>query len=133
MIYSFYWLKRNQHLGVFLLRIFIGVRLIYGVHDNVLSWEDMIRFSAFLKEFHFPFPLACAIISVYAQLVAGILILLGWFTRYAALLMIINFLIAVIMVHRNESFEAMTAPLAILFCCLLFLFHGPGGISVDKT
>ena len=132
MAYSFYWFKRNQDLGILLLRIFIGVRLIYGVQDNVLSWEHMTRFSEFLKEFRFPIPMACAIISVYAQLVAGILILLGWLTRYAALLMIINFLIALIMVHRNDSFEAMTAPLSILFCCLLFLFYGPGGISIDK-
>lgn len=132
MAYSFYWFKRNQDLGILLLRIFIGVRLIYGVQDNVLNWEDMIRFSDFLKEFHFPFPMACAIVSVYAQLVAGILILLGWLTRYAALLMIINFVIALIMVHRNDSFEAMTSPLSILFCCLLFLFNGPGGISIDK-
>ena len=126
------WLDRHSDWGLFLLRLFIGSRLIYGVIDNVVNWEDMLRFSIFLREYRFPLPLASAIVSVYAQLIAGILIILGWKIRYAAALMIINFLIALIVVHRNDSVEAMTAAAAILFCNFLFLFQGPGRISLDK-
>ncbi|MBC7828076.1 MAG: DoxX family protein [Chitinophagaceae bacterium] len=129
---TFSWFKQHKDWGIFLLRLFIGLRLIYGVQDNVLHWEHMLRFRDFLKTFHFPFPLICAIASVYLQLIAGIMIVLGWRIRYASLLMIINFLVALIMVHRNDSIESMTAPLSILFSAVLFLFHGAGLISIDK-
>ena len=126
------WLDRNSDWGIFLLRLFIGIRLIYGVLDNVLRWSDMLRFRDFLHEFHFSFPLASAIVSVYIQLIAGIMIILGWRIRYAATFMIINFAVALIMVHRHDSFETMTPALAIFFSCILFLFCGAGQIAIDK-
>ena len=128
----FDWLNRNRDVGIFMLRLFIGAWLIYGVLDNIISWQRMIEFRQFLRNFHFPLPLASAIISVYAQFIAGILFLFGWKMRYAALLMIINFLIAFLMVHRGDQFAQMTAPLTMIFCSLLFLFYGAGKISIDK-
>ena len=130
---SFSWFKRNAHWGLFLLRLFIGLRLIYGVIDNVFSWHKMLEFRDFLQQFSFPFPLVCAVVSVYAQFLAGLAIILGWKIRLAALLMIINFLVALIMIHRNQSVEAMTPALAILFCCILFLFQGAGRMAIDKN
>lgn len=128
----FNWLEHNRDWGIFLLRAFIGFRLVYGVLDNVLSWDHMIKFRDFLREFHFPFPMVCAVVSVYAQLFAGIMFLVGWKIRYAAIMMIINFAFALIMVHHDHTVEAMTAPLSILFCSVLFLFQGAGRIAIDK-
>lgn len=122
----------NKDIGILFLRIFIGVRLIYGVLDNVLHWDRMLEFEKFLQQYHFPFPIISAIISVYAQLVAGLLILIGWKIRWAAVFMIINFLVAIVMVHRGQSFEEMTTPLAMLFASLLFFFTGAGKYSVDR-
>lgn len=129
---KFLWFKRNKDIGLLLIRIFVGVRLIYGVADNVLSWNHMIRFRDFLEQYDFPLPIVSAIISVYAQLIAGLLLVLGWKTRLAALLMIINFLVALVMVHRNQSFEQMTPAMAILFINILLLFQGAGKFSVDR-
>ena len=132
MTFSFAWFERNRDWGIFLLRLFIGSRLVYGVLDNVVSWEHMLKFRDFLKQFHFPFPFFCAVVSVYLQLFAGIMIVTGWGIRFASILMIINFMVALIMVHRNDPIETMTAPLAILFASVLFLFQGAGRISIGK-
>lgn len=132
MTNTFSWFERRSGWGIFLLRLFIGLRLIYGVQDNVLSWEHMIKFKDFLQQFHFPFPIVCAVVSVYLQLIAGLMVIFGWGIRYAAILLIANFSVALIMVHRNQSIEDMTAPMAILFAAVLFLFEGAGHISVDK-
>src|SRR5688572_23081955 len=126
------WLDRNKDIGILLLRLFIGIRLVYGVVDNVFSWDHMIKFQDFLHHFNFPVPLVSAVISVYAQLFAGLMYMFGWKIRLAAMLMIFNFLIAVIMVHRNDSFEQATPALAMLFCSLFFLFNGSGKYSVDN-
>ena len=129
----FNWLDKNKDAGVLLLRLFIGFRLIYGVHQAVFSWDTMVKVGDFFEKYHFTFPLVCAAVSVYSQFVSGILFLLGWKTRYAALLMIINFTVAWIMVDRFGTVEDMTPALAILFCSLLFLFQGAGKISLDNT
>lgn len=126
------WLDQRRDFGVLLLRLFISFRLIYGVQDNIFSWDKMKEFEGFLAAHNFPLPILCAVVSVYAQAVVGLLILLGWKTRVAALLMIINFLVALIVVHRNDSIEVMTPALAVLFACILFLFQGAGKYSIDK-
>jgi len=126
------WLEKNKDVGVFLLRIFIALRLIYGVQDNILSWSRMLEFRDFLQKFHFPLPLSSAVISVYAQFLCAVLILIGWKTRYAALVLIINFMIAWIMVDRHGSIEDMTPALSILFCSFLFLFQGAGRFSIEE-
>ncbi|MFN2439369.1 MAG: DoxX family protein [Chitinophagaceae bacterium] len=93
----------------------------------------MIGFRDFLQQFNFPMPLLSAIISVYAQLVAGLMFIVGWKIRYAAILMIINFFIALIMVHKSDSFELITPALAIFFISILFLFQGAGKYSLDDN
>ena len=127
------WLDQNKDLGVFLLRLFVGLRLVYGVADNVLSWEHMKAYESFLAANHFPFPLVSAVVSVYAQLICGLRILVGFQIRFAALLMIFNFLVALVMVHRHDTIEGMTPALAMLFCSVLFLFYGAGKIAVRRN
>jgi putative oxidoreductase len=127
-----YWLASNKDVGILLLRLFIGLRLFYGVIDNVLVWDRMIEFSEFLQAQGFPFPTICAVASVYAQSACSILILAGYKIRLASLVMIINFVVALIMVHRNDTIEGMTPALAMLFGCLTFLFTGSGRFSFDK-
>ena len=129
----FNWLDRYRDIGVLLLRLFIGARLIYGVLDNIVSWTHMLKFRDFLQLYQFPAPLIAAIVSVYAQLIAGILFMLGWKIRYASLLTIFNFLVALLFVHRRDSVEEMTPALAILFSSLLFLFQGAGIYSIDNN
>jgi putative oxidoreductase len=128
----FHWLDRNSDTGIFLLRLFVGCRLLAGVADNILSWERMKDFSQFLEISGFPFPLFCAVLSVYAQAVSGLMIILGWQIRYAAMLMIINFAVALVMVHWGESLELMTVPLLLFFTFVLFLFQGAGSITLNS-
>ncbi len=92
----------------------------------------MIKFRDFLQQFNFPIPLVAAIVSVYAQLLAGVMFIPGWKIRFAAILMIINFLIAILMVHWGEKLEPMTPALAILFISILFFFQGAGKYSFDN-
>jgi putative oxidoreductase len=118
------WLKKNENIGFVLLRFFIGIRLIYGVIDNIISWEKMLEFKSFLAALHFPMPLASAVLSVYAQMFAGVSFIIGWKVRYAAFLMVINFTIALLAAHWGQSFEEITSPLALLFISILILFSG---------
>lgn len=129
------FLDKNKHFGLFILRLFIGLRLIYGVIDNILSWERMTEFADFLSANNFPYPIVSAIVSVYVQFLCSILILIGYKLRLASFILIINFIIALIFVHirANDSIEGMTPALAMLFGCLTLLFTGPGKIALDNN
>lgn len=106
------------------MRLFVGFVLIYGTYDNIISWERMLEFRAFLEANGFPAPLIAAHVSVYAQSMAGGLILLGLWTRIAAAVMVVNFIVALLMVHVGLPFSQNIAPLAMLMGCLFLLFYG---------
>ncbi len=126
------WLDKNKDVGLLLLRLFIGLRLLYGVVDNIVDWERMIEFKNFLEHHGFPLPLLSAMISVYAQFLSGLMFIIGFQIRLAAALMIINFLAALSMVHLHDSFEEMTPALAMLFGSILFLFYGAGKFAPKR-
>ena len=122
-----------RELGPLLLRLFLGFVLIYGTYDNVFDQARMLEFRDFLAENGFPYPLAAAHLSAYAQFIGGGLILIGLMTRWAALVMVINFLVALGMVHWGLPFSANIAPLAMLFGALFFLFYGAGPYGIDAV
>ena len=119
-------------LGLLLFRLFMGGRIFLGVWDNVTSSDKMAEFAQFLANYGVPYPTLAAPLSVYAQMICGLLIIFGLQTRFVAFLMIINFLVAFFVVDRHQSLEAMTPALAMLFGSFLLLFEGAGRFSLDE-
>lgn len=123
--------RRHPGFGTLLLRGFLGFVLVWGTADNVFDSGRMLEFGDFLAANGFPAPLAAARLSAYGQFIAGAFILLGAFTRQAALAMMIHFAVALAMVHVGLPFNENIAPLAMFFGCAALLFHGGGSWSVD--
>jgi putative oxidoreductase len=123
----------RKEIGTFFLRLVIGWRLIDGTQDNVFSWERMIEFRNFLEAHHVPFPLFSAQLSVYAQFICGILYVFGAFIRPAAIIMIINFIAAIVIVHLGHSFQDSFAAWMMLFGSIFFLYGGAGRPSIDNS
>jgi putative oxidoreductase len=124
--------KRHSGYGTIFLRLIIGTFIIYGVQDNVFSYERMQEFEKFLAARNVPSPLFAAFLSAYTQFICGVLILLGAFIRLAAVPFIINFIAALMIAHRGETFPQMILPLIMLFTGFFFLFNGAGKLSVDE-
>lgn len=118
--------------GAVFLRIILGWRLIYGTQDNILSWAQMLEFRDFLDAHGVPFPLLAAHVSVYVQFVCGLLLVAGAWVRYAALILTVNFTVALLLVHTNDTFLGAFDALVILFGSLFFLFNGAGRLSFDQ-
>ncbi|MEJ7603191.1 MAG: DoxX family protein [Kofleriaceae bacterium] len=115
------------------LRLFLGVFLIYMAQDNVFSAARMTEFEHFLDSFGFAMPVVSARVSVYAQFACGILILAGAFTRWAALVMVVNFIVAIVGVHSYLPFKTFLEPCAMLAASLALVLGGPGRLSVDAA
>lgn len=122
---------RHVDAALLLLRLFTGFVLIYGTQDNVFHREHMLEFRDFLARHAFPVPLFSAYLSAYAQFLSGVLIALGLLTRLAALVTVINFVVALAMVHWGLPFTANISPLAMLFNGLCLAIAGGGAYSVD--
>ena len=90
----------------------------------------MEEFSEFLSSFGFPFPILSAVVSVYVQFFCGFAILIGYQIRIAAALMVVNFVVALVMVHLNDSIEGMTPALAMLFGSACLFFTGAGKYKI---
>jgi putative oxidoreductase len=129
----FDWFKRHRDYGALLLRLLIGIFIIHGVQDNILSWERMKEFEKFLSARGVPFPLFAAHLSVYAQLICGLSILLGFFLRQTSVIFIINFIAAIAIAHLRDPLPRMLPALMMIASGFFFLFHGAGRPSLDDS
>lgn len=114
------------------IRLAIGFHLIYGTQDNVFSWERMLEFKAFLEAHGMVFPLFAAITSVYAQFICGILYILGWQVRLAAVIMIFNFIVALLLVHFGDTYPNAFPAIMMLAGSLFLLLNGDGEFNIKK-
>jgi putative oxidoreductase len=126
-------LDPHREYGTILVRLVVGYRLIWGSADNVFSWPRMVEFAEFLQHQGFPFPLPGAVISAGAQFLCGLLFILGAWTRPAALVMLVNFAVALVLVHLGQPFLENYDALVMFFGAGFLLAHGAGRLSVDAA
>ncbi|HEV7228521.1 DoxX family protein [Brevundimonas sp.] len=123
--------------AVLLLRLYLGGFLIWGVWDNVTSAARMAEFQAFLAGLNCPLPAVAAPVSVYAQLLVGILLVPGFLTRWAGLLLAVNFAVAVVLLATGLEApgEAVArevfGPMMCVLAGLILATGGPGRWSMD--
>jgi putative oxidoreductase len=126
------WLDEHRDMGPLMLRLSLAFVLIYGTQDNVFSLERMHEFRDFLENHGFPYPLFSAYLGVYVQFIGGILLLLGLFTRYVGAVLVVNWIIAIVMVHWGLPFNHNIGVLAMLAGAAFFLIYGAPKFSVDE-
>jgi putative oxidoreductase len=119
--------------GLLLLRMLTGIFLVYGVLDNVLSAERMDEFVKFLQANQFAAPEIRAPLSVYTQFFCGPALVLGLLTRWAGLILAINFVVAVLLVHWSQDFRGWWPAIVLVGIGLQFALTGAGGVSLDAV
>ena len=129
-------LNQGADAALAALRLYLGGFLIWGVWDNIVSAERMREFEGFLTALNCPFPAAAAPVSVWAQFLIGALLIPGLLTRWAGLLLAVNFLVAVALIAPSqEIFQDVTrelfGPMMCVLAGLVLATHGPGRWSVD--
>ena len=122
--------ERKRGYGLIFLRLVAGWRLIAGVWEYAIQSNSISEVAAFFTQLHIPLPLISAYVSVYAQLICGALFILGIWVRAAALLMIINFIVAIIAAHLTDPIVKSFSAWALLAISISLLFEGGGRLSV---
>ncbi len=120
-----------REYGPIFIRLIVGYRLVWGTADNVFNYSRMLEFSHFLDGLGVPAPLLAAFVSAYAQFICGLLFVVGAYTRLAAAIMIVNFIVALLLAHVGKPFLDNYDALVMLFGSAFLLLHGAGWASID--
>ena len=122
-----------REYGPLFIRLIVGYRLVWGTADNVFNHAQMVEFSHFLGGLGVPWPLFAAFVSAYAQFICGLLFVLGAYTRLAAMVMVINFIVALLLAHIGKTFLDNYDALVMLFGSAFLLVHGAGRLAIDSS
>ena len=125
--------QRFGDLALLLMRLVVGLFLVAEVWDNISSPARRTEFVEFLRQHKFAAPQFLAPLSVYAQFAIGIAFVLGLFTRWAGILCVINFVVAIVMVDRFGGMRACFPSACLVVIGLYLATHGAGRFSVDSA
>ncbi|MBS1758569.1 MAG: DoxX family protein [Bacteroidetes bacterium] len=122
----------GKDLGLFILRVAVAIALLYGHGFGKLS----VIFGG--KEIQFMDPIGIGAnlsfyLAAFAEGICAILLVLGLFTRLAALVLTINFLVILYFhgVKVGDGFSDLEHIFLYFFAFLTILFAGAGKISLD--
>ena len=110
-------------------RIFVGFAMLshgFPKLQELLSGQE-IQFFNFLGLSD----RTSLILAVFAEFVCSIFIVLGLFTRFAVVFLIITMAVAGLIVHGGDPFQKREASLLYLSVYLMFFAIGPGKYSID--
>lgn len=125
-------LRRYSDLGLLLLRRVVGLFLVWGVWDNIVSSERMQEFAAFLARFRFPWPELMARLSVWVQFAVGIGFVAGLLTRWAGILCAVNFTVALLMVDRLADIRGAFPSACLIAIGVYLALYGAGRFGFDS-
>jgi len=120
--------------GMVPLRIVVGlVFLMHGAQKLFIF--GLGGTSDIMGKLGLPLPALAAIIVIAVELLGGLAILLGVFTRMAGALLAFEMLIAILVARLNGGFFAPYGyefELTLLGASLTFALNGPGGMSLEE-
>jgi putative oxidoreductase len=125
--------QRFSDFALLVLRVFVGLFLVWSVWDNVVNAERMREFADFLGKHGFPSPGVLAPVSVWTQLLIGVAFVLGLFTRWAGILCVLNFAVAIAMVDRFGGMRGIFPSGCLVAIGLYLATHGAGRFSLDSV
>jgi putative oxidoreductase len=70
-------------------------------------------------------------LTVFAEFLCGILLMLGLFTRAVAFPLLFTMLVAIFMVHFNDPFTKLEKPIMYGVAYLVLMLSGGGQYSLD--
>jgi len=124
------FLDRLQPLGLLVLRLVLGAIMIAHGWQKIAG--HLHGFMGALS--HMGIPAWMAYLVVAAEFGGGILVVVGFLTRFAAFAILIDMLVAILKVHLHNGLTGdggFEFPLALAAIAFSLIFSGAGAISLD--
>ena len=119
-----------QESGLTFIRIVVGLFLVYHGWEifDAAKIEEYAQWDAIKK---FSSPLIIAYFGKCSELVAGILLTLGLFTRFACLITAGTMLYITFFIGNGRIWYEEQHPFLFVLLALVFIFTGGGKYSLD--
>lgn len=117
-------------LGLLILRLFTGGMMLFA-H----GWGKLQGFSKISGKFPDPLGVGSTAslgLVVFAEVFCAAAIILGLFTRLAAIPLLITMLVAAFLIHGADPFQKKEFALLYAAPFLAFIFTGAGAYSIDS-
>ena len=118
--------------GLLILRISIGTMLIHHGYEKTADIENFA--DAFVRPIGLPFPILSSYIAAYSEIYGSWLVIVGLFTRFAALSIVGTIGVAIYHAIVTAGFNIYLLELLILYMggslCILLL--GSGDFALDR-
>ena len=120
-------------MGITLVRLMVGVVFVVHGSQKWFVWHPAGTVAGFA---HLGFPPAAAYTAMTAELLCGVLLVLGLFTRLAAIPIVITMAVAILKVHFANGFFVTNLgyeyALTLGIAALALVLAGPGMLAVDN-
>ena len=120
------------------IRVWLGYRMITASYSSVIDIIFHPKERAFFEkwfgqELHFPMPLVMAFLAKGSELLGGVLLVGGLFTRFAAGLVAFTMFIATITANLGENFTIDGGfTISYFLFAWIFILTGGGKFSLDN-
>ena len=121
-----------QPYAAVFIRLAFGYHLIqytYGAVFNLTAGSDNYEW---LGSKGVPFPYFMSWLYILTEFIGGIALIIGFKTRWFAIPLIINFIVAYCLVHFGDDYKKSFEVIQMLFVSFFFLFNGSGKLSIDE-
>src|SRR5262245_61135267 len=126
----------DRDLWILIARIALSTVYLYSGFDKLICWNDGLKFCLKHK---MPQPKTVLAVTAVLHVVCGLMVLLGFYTRFGAVVLLLFTIVATYWVHNplgrtNDDFrrEMMISleHLAIIGGLLLIAVTGPGAFAL---
>ena len=129
--------RRFDTLGLLLLRVIVGFLIAAHGFQKLTTIGPAGFGRGALDPLGAPAPVVFGYIVVFAELVGGVLLILGLLTRLVALVLTIDLIVAIVLVKVKVGLIAQMAAgaeldLAYIAAFLALFLMGPGAASLDR-
>jgi putative oxidoreductase len=128
-------IEQGNNIGLLLIRCIIGILILFHGIANLNSNYAFIK--GLLDGQSIPDFLAYAVFI--GEIIAPLLLIIGYKTRLSSLVIAINFLVAILLAHRSEIFSlnqfggwGIELQTLYLFGALTLFFTGAGKYAVSS-
>ena len=127
-------LTQIQGWGITALRVVVGIVFLMHGGQKLFVW-GFGGVAGFLGQVGIPAPMLAAVVVTLVELLGGLAILLGLFTRWAAIPLAINMAVAILTVHLRAGFflpNGYEFALTLLAANVALILLGSGEASLDS-
>ncbi len=127
--------RRSQGWGITALRVAVGIVFLAHGGQKLFVW-GFANVAAFMGKIGIPEPMLAAIAVTLVEFLGGLALVAGAFTRWAAALLAINMLVAILTVHLKAGFflpAGFEFAFTLLAANVALVLLGSGEASLDGS